>query len=69
MGAPDPKAGELTPVPAYIAHFEKDTPLPRDWAARKVNLVHLSEIPGGGHFGAMQIPEAFARDVRLMLER
>jgi len=29
-----------------------------------VNLKHFTEMPKGGHFGAWEIPELFAQDIR-----
>ena len=41
-----------------------DAPLPRKWAERMVNLRHFTEMPKGGHFGAWELPELFAQDLR-----
>jgi pimeloyl-ACP methyl ester carboxylesterase len=38
--------------------------LPREWAARRVNLVHFTEFPRGGHFMAWEEPELYARDMQ-----
>jgi microsomal epoxide hydrolase len=38
---------------------------PRAWAERRYpNLVHWSELPRGGHFAAMEVPELLAEDLR-----
>ncbi len=41
---------ERPSVPAAVAHCPYDPPLPREWAARRVNLVHFTDFPSGGHF-------------------
>ncbi len=56
--------GKSTTVPAAVAHCPYDPPLPREWAARQVNLKHFTEFPRGGHFMAWEEPELYARDVQ-----
>lgn len=53
-----------TEVPAAVAHCPYDPPLPREWAARHVNLVHFTEFPRGGHFMAWEEPELYAADLQ-----
>lgn len=63
--APPPSgAGERLEVPAAVAHMPMDAPLPREWAERYVNLKRFTEMPRGGHFGAWEVPELFAQDLR-----
>ena len=56
--------GKSASVPAAVAHCPYDPPLPREWAARQVNLVRFTEFPRGGHFIAWEEPELYANDVR-----
>ncbi|MGH9598603.1 MAG: epoxide hydrolase family protein [Terracidiphilus sp.] len=51
-------------VPAAVAHCPYDPPLPKEWAARRVNLIRFTEFPRGGHFMAWEEPELFADDLR-----
>jgi epoxide hydrolase len=51
-------------VPAAVAHCPYDPPLPREWAARFVNLVHFTDFPRGGHFMAWEEPDLYARDIQ-----
>jgi microsomal epoxide hydrolase len=51
-------------VPAAVAHCPYDPPLPREWAARQVNLVHFTDFPRGGHFMAWEEPELYAQDIQ-----
>ena len=51
-------------VPAAVAHCPYDPPLPREWAARQVNLVHFTEFPRGGHFMAWEEPELYVKDIQ-----
>jgi pimeloyl-ACP methyl ester carboxylesterase len=56
-------------VPAAVAHCPYDPPLPREWAARQVNLVHFTDFPRGGHFMAWEEPELYARDLQDFLSK
>src|SRR5579859_5960145 len=51
-------------VPAAVAHCPYDPPLPREWAARFVNLVHFTDFPRDGHFMAWEEPDLYARDIQ-----
>jgi epoxide hydrolase len=53
-------------VPTGCSIFPKEVPRPsRRWAARRfTNIVHWNQPDRGGHFGAWEQPELFARDVR-----
>jgi pimeloyl-ACP methyl ester carboxylesterase len=62
--APLENAGKRSDVPAAAAHCPWDAPLPREWAARKVNLQHFTDFPRGGHFTAWEEPELYAQDVQ-----
>lgn len=57
------KAGQRSSVPAGVAHCPWDSPLPREWAARQVNLQHFSDLARGGHFAAWEVPELYAADI------
>lgn len=61
---PAPNAGERPAVPAAVAHCPWDAPLPREWAARQVNLKHFTDFPRGGHFTAWEEPELYAKDIQ-----
>ncbi len=58
-----PHPWKRTPVPAAVAHPPRDAPLPREWAERRVNLEHFTELSRGGHFAAWEEPELYAKDV------
>jgi pimeloyl-ACP methyl ester carboxylesterase len=52
-------------VPAAFAMFPKDlSHPPREWAERFFNVQRWTEFPKGGHFAAMEQPEALAEDIR-----
>jgi microsomal epoxide hydrolase len=52
-------------VPAAFAMFPKDlSHPPREWAERFFNVQRWTEFPKGGHFAAMEQPEALAADIR-----
>lgn len=43
-------------VPAGVAHCPWDAPLPKEWAERRTNLIHFSDLERGGHFTAWEEP-------------
>ncbi|SDJ81927.1 epoxide hydrolase family protein [Natronorubrum texcoconense] len=45
----------------YPAEIHKT---PRVWAEEVYDVVHWAEMPAGGHFAAMEVPELFVEDVR-----
>lgn len=60
-----PKPTERVEVPTAVAAFPGEmVVIPRDWAARHVNLQRFTEMPRGGHFAAHEEPELFAADLR-----
>jgi pimeloyl-ACP methyl ester carboxylesterase len=51
------------PVPTGVLVSTQDVTI-RRWAERENNIVHWTELDHGGHFAALEAPEAFVRDVR-----
>lgn len=52
-------------VPTALALFPADILLPpKEWAERNLNITRWTSMPRGGHFTAMEEPEALARDIR-----
>jgi microsomal epoxide hydrolase len=52
-------------VPTGIAQYPGEiTRPPRDWAERRYHITHWAELPRGGHFAAMEVPDLFTADVR-----
>lgn len=67
-GGPALPEGQRCETPMGFANFPGEplfTSAPRSWVERAYNVVHWSEIPKGGHFGAMEQPDLFVEDVRL----
>lgn len=65
------RAGQFQPIPTKIdvptgcAIFPKETvKSPRAWAERAWDLRHWTEMPRGGHFPALEVPELLVPDVR-----
>lgn len=56
--------GKSETVPAAVGHCPYDPPMPREWAARQVNLVHFTDFPRGGHFMAWEEPELYVSDIQ-----
>ena len=54
-----------TRTPVGVALFPKDlsTP-PREWGERFYNVARWTEMPSGGHFAALEEPDALADDIR-----
>jgi pimeloyl-ACP methyl ester carboxylesterase len=60
--------GERVPVPCGIARFPHEAPFPpRSWIERAYDVVHWTDMPQGGHFAALEEPEALAGDVARFL--
>ncbi len=60
-----PKPMVRVEVPTGVASFPGEmVVLPREWAARHVNLNHFTLMPEGGHFAPLEVPELYAGDVR-----
>ncbi len=55
---------QKTQVPAGVAVFPREAQFPREWAERFVNVVHYKKMDAGGHFAALEVPEAFAGELR-----
>jgi pimeloyl-ACP methyl ester carboxylesterase len=52
-------------VPVGCAIFPKEIVRgPRSWAERALNVVRWTEMAAGGHFAAMEEPEALVEDIR-----
>lgn len=62
--------GERIEVPCGIAHFPKEAPFPpRSWIERGYNVEHWMEMASGGHFPAMEQPDALAESIRTFFRR
>jgi len=52
-------------APAAVANFPKEiVGFPRNWVAARYNLKQWSVFPSGGHFAALEEPEALLSDIR-----
>jgi len=57
--------GQRIEVPTAYAAFPKEIVRPpRSWAERMYNIRRWTVMPAGGHFAALEEPEALAGDVR-----
>ena len=51
-------------VPTAFAAFPHDVlPAPREWIERNYPVIMFTEMPHGGHFTALEQPEAFAENI------
>ncbi|MFB6170934.1 MAG: epoxide hydrolase family protein [Haloarculaceae archaeon] len=56
---------DAVPVPTGHARYPAEiSRTPRTWAEEVYDLVYWVEMPEGGHFAAMEVPELFVEDVR-----
>ncbi|MCD9018044.1 epoxide hydrolase [Fulvivirgaceae bacterium QH1ED-6-2] len=51
-------------VPAGLAVFPREAQFPKEWAERFVNVVSFRKMKEGGHFAALEVPDAFAGELR-----
>ena len=56
--------GGRSEVPAAVALFPREAPMPRAWAERHANVRRFTTMSRGGHFAALEEPELFVRDLR-----
>src|SRR2546423_15163846 len=50
---------------AVAAHPDPRAPFPpRSWVERGYDVVRWTDLPGGGHFVAMEVPDLFVADGR-----
>jgi microsomal epoxide hydrolase len=57
--------GERVGVPTGHANFPREIlHPPRAWAERVYNIVHWTDMRAGGHFSALEEPQALAEDIR-----
>jgi pimeloyl-ACP methyl ester carboxylesterase len=60
-----PKGRRVEVPTAIAAHPDPRAPFPpRSWVERGYDVVRWTELPRGGHFVAMEVPELFVADVR-----
>ena len=51
--------------PLGVAQFPRELPMPpRSWVERVFTVQHWTEMPRGGHFAAMEAPDALAEEIR-----
>ena len=52
-------------VPTGIANYPAEiTKIPRAWVEARYHVTHWADLPRGGHFAAMEVPDLFVGDVR-----
>lgn len=57
--------GRAGRAPVGCVIFPKEISLPpRKWAEAQMNVVHWTEMPRGGHFAALEVPQLLVGDVR-----
>lgn len=66
--------GDMVPdsvdVPAGHARYPAEiSKIPCSWAEAVFDIVHWAEMPEGGHFAAMEVPDLFVDDLRTFFRR
>jgi pimeloyl-ACP methyl ester carboxylesterase len=59
-----PKPDPYVETPTGVATFPGESPVPIEWAKRKVNVKRFTKMLKGGHFAAMEEPELWVNDLR-----
>jgi epoxide hydrolase len=60
------------PAPLGFALFPKEINVPpRAWVERSLGspLMHWTEMPRGGHFAALEVPDLLVTDVRVFFQK
>jgi len=63
-GPTGPVPDKRVEVPTAVAVFPAEAQIPRAWADRKANVQRFTQMPEGGHFAALEVPELYANDLR-----
>jgi pimeloyl-ACP methyl ester carboxylesterase len=63
-GPTGPVPAKRVEVPTAVAVFPAEAQIPRAWADRMVNVQRFTQMPEGGHFAALEVPELYADDLR-----
>lgn len=66
-GGADLPAGQRVEVPTGFAAYPGETLLPappRSWVEKAYAVTHWADMPRGGHFAAMEVPDLFVADLR-----
>lgn len=63
-----PKGAFIT-TPTGVAAFPDPVfpPPPRSWVEKSYNVVHWTDMPKGGHFAALEQPDALLADLRVFI--
>jgi pimeloyl-ACP methyl ester carboxylesterase len=62
--------GERIVPPLGFAAFAGEVAVPpREWVARVYDITQWSDIKAGGHFAAMEQPDALAKDIRTFFRK
>jgi microsomal epoxide hydrolase len=59
--------GERCETPTAFASYPGEEYIlapPQSWAKRAYNITRWTQLPKGGHFAAMEVPEIYVADVR-----
>jgi pimeloyl-ACP methyl ester carboxylesterase len=51
-------------APTAVAIFPADSNSPREWAARRTNLQYFNNMPRGGRFAALEVPELYVEFIQ-----
>jgi pimeloyl-ACP methyl ester carboxylesterase len=64
------KENDFVKIPVGFAKFPKEIPIPpRKYIEKGLNIVHWTDMPKGGHFGALEQPELLASDLKMFFRK
>ena len=56
-------------VPAGIALFPREAQFPREWAERFVRVERFTKMSEGGHFAALEVPDAYVAELKTFFSK
>ncbi len=62
-GTPSPSAQHVN-TPTGVSIFPAEAPVPIEWAKRMVNVQQFNKMEKGGHFAALEVPDAWVKELR-----
>lgn len=63
-GEGPPKSAQRVEAPTGVAIFPAEAPIPEEWANRMANVKRFTNMPKGGHFAALEVPDLWVNELR-----
>lgn len=62
-GTPSPSS-QYVNTPTGVSVYPAEAPVPVEWARRMVNVQQFNQMKKGGHFAALEVPDAWVKELR-----